>query len=397
MGPAYRLAARVVHRWPFPPGTLAASLAGRRAAPPRWHAWAAARGPDPLVWAHAASLGETQAVLPVVARLRARVPGLAVILTHTSPSVTGHPLLRAFDRADYLPLDEPAPIAALLDALRPSLLLFSRGDLWPETVTRAAARGVPVAVAGATVRPRSARLRTPAIRLLRPVHRAVTWLGAASGEDAARWRRLGVPADRVAVTGDPRHDQVIERLPDLGPARRWQAAGSGALTLVAGSVEPDDDALLAQAARLAGGAWRWLVIPHSPMEGRARSLAAAFRRRRLSVARWDGASNVEPAAVTILSRPGILADLYWAADVAYVGGGWKTGALHAVCEAAVTGVPVVAGPRLGAVRDGALLEAGGGGSAGSTSGPGRLSGGGTRGSRPARHWSRGPPSVPPPP
>jgi 3-deoxy-D-manno-octulosonic-acid transferase len=169
MGPAYRAAARVLHRLPYPRGTLATSLAGRRAAAARWRAWAAgARGDDPLIWAHAASVGESLALQSVVARLRARERHLRVVLTHTSPSVTVHPAFRDFDRTDYLPLDEPGPVAAVLDALRPALLLFSRGDLWPELVAGAAARRIPVAVAGGMVRPRSGRLRAPALWALRP-------------------------------------------------------------------------------------------------------------------------------------------------------------------------------------------------------------------------------------
>jgi 3-deoxy-D-manno-octulosonic-acid transferase len=362
MGSAYRTAARVLHRLPYPPGTLATSLAGRRAAAARWHAWAAgARGDGPLIWAHAASVGEGLALQSVVARLRARARHLRVVLTHTSPSVVAHPPFHEFDRTDYLPLDEPRPLAEVLDALRPALLLFSRGDLWPELVAGAAARRIPVAVAGGMVRPRSGRLRAPALWALRPMHRVVAWVGAAGDGDAERWRRLGVPADRVTVTGDPRHDQVAERIPDLRPAARWRSGPRGAaLTLVAGGVEPADDVVLADAARRAGDAWHWLVVPHDPNPRRVERVEAAFRRRGVTVAPWDAESALPAAHVTVVARRGLLADLYWAADAAWVGGGFRDGGLHAACEAAVVGLPIAAGPLLSTVRDGALLEQAGG-------------------------------------
>jgi 3-deoxy-D-manno-octulosonic-acid transferase len=362
MGPAYRAAARVLHRLPYPRGTLAASLAGRRAALARWRAWAAdARGDGPLIWAHAASVGESLVLQPVVARLRAGSRHLRVVLTHTSPSVAAHTPLRDFARTDYLPLDEPGPMAAVLDALRPALLLFSRGDLWPELVAGAAARGIPVAVAGGMVGPRSARLRVPAVWALRPMHRLVGWVGAASDGDADRWRRLGVPPDRVTVTGDPRHDQVADRLPDLRLAARWRSGPRGAaLTMVAGSIEAADDGLLAEAARRAGAAWRWLVVPHDPGPRRVEQVEAAFRRRGVAAARWDAESPPPAAEVAVVARQGLLADLYWAADAAYVGGGFRPGGLHAVCEPAVVALPIAAGPFLSTVRDGALLERAGG-------------------------------------
>ena len=362
MGPAYRAAARVLHRLPYPPGTLATSLAGRRTAAARWRAWAAgARGDGPLIWAHAASVGESVALQSVVARLRARARHLRVVLTHTSPSVAAHPPFHDFDQTDYLPLDEPGPVAEVLDALRPALLLFSRGDLWPELVAGAADRGIPVAVAGGMVRPRSGRLRAPAVWALRSMHRVISWVGAAGDGDAERWRWLGVPADRVTVTGDPRHDQVVERIPDLRPAARWRSGMRGAArTLVAGSVEPADDAVLADAAHRAGDAWHWLVVPHEPDARRVRRVEAAFRRRGVTVAPWDAESAPPAAYVTVLARRGLLADLYWAGDAAWLGGGFRDGGLHAVCEAAVVGLPIAAGPLLSTVRDGALLERAGG-------------------------------------
>jgi 3-deoxy-D-manno-octulosonic-acid transferase len=353
----YRAAARLLHRLPYPAGTLARSLAGRRGAGERWRGWAAGRGSGTLLWAHAASVGESLALVPVVERLRVRLRDVRVILTHTSPSVADHGPGRAFHRIDYLPLDEPRPMTDALDALRPALLLFSRSDLWPELVTRAAGRGIPVAVSGGIVRARSGRLRGPAAWALRSMHRRVAWVGAVSGEDATRWRRLGVPADRVVVTGDPRHDQVAERVPDLRPAALWAGGRPGGwLTLVAGSIEPDDDAVLAEAARLAGSAWRWLVVPHATGHDRLAQVESAFRNRGVSVARWDGTSAAPAGGVTLFTRQGLLADLYYAADAAWLGGGFRDGSLHAACEAAVVGVPIVAGPRLSTARDGALLE-----------------------------------------
>ncbi len=140
-----------------------------------------------------------------------RCPACRSTLTHTSPSVTDEERLAGADHADYLPLDEPRPIARTLDALRPDLLLLSRGDLWPELVRQVQARGVPVAVTGGIVRSRSGRLRWPARAVLRPACRRLAYVGAVTDGDAERWRRLGVLEDRVEVTGDPRHDQLIER------------------------------------------------------------------------------------------------------------------------------------------------------------------------------------------
>lgn len=311
---------------------------------------------------HAASVGEGQAAVPVIVRLRAARPDLRIVLTYSSPSMARWPHPWPVDRADYLPLDEPGPVAAVLDALRPDLLCFSRGDLWPELLQGADARAVPVAVIGAVVRPGSTRLRPVARRALRGVHRVPVHVGAASDYDAARWMRLGVPADRVTVTGDPRHDWVLERAVDLGPARAVAAWAGGAPVLIAGSLESDDIAPVVRGIALARAAirdLRVLAVPHDPRL--ATRLRGAAPETGLEFRDWAGPPDVPApdAHGLVVSGVGRLADLYLAAAVAYVGGGFRPGRLHAVVEPAAFGVPLAAGPDVDADRDGRSLVAAG--------------------------------------
>jgi 3-deoxy-D-manno-octulosonic-acid transferase len=214
----------------------------------------------------------------------------------------------------------------------------------------AAARGLPIAVAGATVRAGSARLRTPARLALRDAYRHVTWLGAATSADAERWSRLGVPAEDITVTGDPRHDCILERIADLGPAGAVRAWAGGAPVFVAGSVEPDDDRVLAFAlARLASTTpeLRTVIVPHAAVETRIARIHRELADHGLAAGRWRGPTNgpLPVAPVVIAATRGVLADLYLGADIAYVGGGFRRGRLHAVAEPAAVGVPLIIGPR----------------------------------------------------
>jgi 3-deoxy-D-manno-octulosonic-acid transferase len=268
-----------------------------------------------------------------------------------------------FAHRDFLPLDEPTPMAAMLEALGPACVVFSRGDLWPELVAQTAARGIPIAVLGGTVRPASARLRWPARAALADMHRNVTWLGAATLGDAERWRRLGVAADRIAVTGDPRHDAILERVPSLEPSRLVRAWAGQAPVLVAGSIEPSDDTVLAEAlGPLARSVpeLRSVIVPHDTGTDRITRLRAALDSQGIAAGTWTGPPERLPdGRVTIVEAFGLLADLYLAAAVAYVGGGFARRRLHATIEPAAWGVPVVVGPRWRDAADaGALLATG---------------------------------------
>ena len=66
-----------------------------------------------------------------------------------------------------------------------------------------------------------------------------------------------------------------------------------------------------------------------------------------------------PAPLILVDRVGVLATLYGAGTMAYVGGGFGRAGLHSVLEPAAWGLPVAFGPRWRESRDAALLlEAG---------------------------------------
>ena len=362
----YRLASRLTHRLPLGRGKLAHSVRGRQSAVRRWLAWAGEHRLDgPLVWVHAASVGEALAVQPVVERLRRARPDVRLVRSYSSPSAAERPAPFEAEHHDYAPLDEPAAVALVLDAARPSMMLFSRGDLWPELVLAAGARGTPVAVAGAIVRPHSPRLSPLLHPLYAEVHAAVSWLGAASEQDSARWRRLGVPEERVSVTGDPRHDQVLERVPQLeslGALSEWSTRGEA---LVAGSAEPEDMPLLLEAAARVLDARedaRLLIVPHSPTDKVVSNLVSRARRMGLTPSVWHGAPDVVPpeARIVVVAASGLLVDLYALGAAAYVGGGFRRGRLHAVAEPAAYALPVTFGPLWQASGDAATaIQAGG--------------------------------------
>lgn len=363
----YRAAARALHRAPLPAGRLQGAIEGRREAADRWVAWARLSRTDvPLIWVHAASVGEAQTAEPVVARLRQRVGDVQIILTCSSPSAArwSHPFA---DRSDFVPLDESDPIGRALDALRPSVLVFSRGDLWPVLVDQAYQRRIPIAVIGAGIRARSARLLRPLRSLYGPLHMAVSWLGAVTEADAHHWLRLGVPQQAIQVTGDPRHDRVLERTPAFDALTTMVAWAEDRRVLLAGSTDRfDHEMLIDSAARVLprheGAAL--VIVPHEPCDAATRKITARAGHLGIACSSWDGdGDDLLGAPVIIVTAKGYLADLYALADIAYVGGGFRRNGLHSVIEPAAYATPVIVGPNWLDAADAPALVAGGGATA----------------------------------
>ncbi len=388
----YRLAWRAARPLAAPlartRGKLGGALRGRLGAVRALAGWAG-RSRDvarPLVWFHAASVGEGRQAEAVLLRLRSARPSWQLAYTFSSPSAERWAHSLPVDVAGYVPFDTVGDTRAALEAVRPTAIVFSATDVWPELVRQASARNVGLGVVSATLAPTSSRLGSAARGLLSGAYGALDRVGAIDAADAAALGRLGVESARIVITGDTRHDAAHARIAALAPDAPLLATlrGDGPdprPIVVAGSTWPSDERVLMPAlmgAHRSGARFRLVVAPHEPTVDHLQALEAKIRycmppemrlvRLSTLLAPGDGqplatgsvASGHGAWDVVIVDRVGVLAELYAAAAVAFVGGGFHGKGLHSVIEPAAAGVPVLFGPGWRGSRDARLLlDAGG--------------------------------------
>ena len=378
---AARLAARLARG----DGKLARGMRGRLASVATLRGWASTHRDTsrPLIWFHAASVGEGRQAEVVLRRLRTAHPDWQIAWTHSSASAERLAASLPADIACYVPPDTPGEAGAALDALRPSALVFSATDLWPELARQAASRRVRLGLISATLAPTSSRRRPLARALLRDAYAALDAVGAIDEADARGLAALGVRADRIAVTGDTRHDAAVARVRAIDRAapalRALHSAAARAPLLVAGSTWPaDEQVLLPAIARVRERRPVGVVIaPHEPTEAALEALerrlpgvrgqGSGVRVVRLSTLEADESGRSDsrlPAPdwdFCLVDRTGILADLYAEARIAFVGGGFHGAGLHSVIEPAALALPALFGPRWHSSRDARLLLDQGGG------------------------------------
>ena len=349
---------------------LRAGLNGRRSAREHLVDWARTqRNRDvPLVWVHAPSVGESLMAQAIIEELRAAVANVQIAFTYFSPSATRVAERVGGDVFGFIPWDTRRDAVDVLDALQPSAIAFVRTEIWPALVREATSRKIPTVLVNAVLSPGSSRLKGTSRWLLSDAYGRLSAVGAVAQDHADRFRKLGVPARRVRVTGDARFDQVATRVARLDREQPLlqRLRDPSLMTLVAGSTWPADEAELLPALANArkGRPMRIIIAPHEPDVAHLRGLeqrlnAHGMKYARLSAVEADAETRLPE--VIIVDRLGVLADLYAIANVAYVGGGFHDAGLHSVVEPAALGVPVVFGPRHGNAREADELAGKGGG------------------------------------
>lgn len=362
-GALTRLAVRAA---PERKSKLFRAMSARRGLVGRYTEWAAASRDEsrPLLWIHAPSVGEGLQALPVIQRFRASHPRAQMVYTFFSPSAERFALTLNADFYDYLPFDTEADAAAVIDAVRPTAIVFSKLDVWPLLVEHAVKRGVKLGLLSATVPESSHRRSAFALFALRDAYASLDIVGAISPSDAERLLAMGVKSDRMSVTGDTRYDQVWARAtaPSAERDAIMRKYNDDRATLVAGSTWPSDEQRLfpawLQLIKQVNGA-RLIIAPHELSKKHLEGIERWARESALSLSRTSEAS-VRATDVLLVDQYGILGDLYAIADAAYVGGGFQDAGLHSLLEPAAFGAPVLIGPRNIDNRDARLLVAGGG-------------------------------------
>ncbi len=302
-------------------------------------------GPD-VVWIHAVSVGEVHAAKGLIAHLGRMRPGVTVVLSTTT--ATGQALAQKAGAAAcfYCPVDLPWALAPYLDVLRPRAVVLIETEIWPNLLNASTRRGVPVALVNARL---SAASHRGYRRLGRPWRRIVGQLAvvcARTEREAARFRDLGIEADRVFTTGNLKADALVLTSPVQVRQELAEQLGlnGNSPLLAAGCTIPGEEELVLEAfraARAASPTARLLIAPRHPErfdQVAAMIAAAGLKCRRRS------SGGPPDADVLLLDSIGELPAAYGLASASFVGGSLVPGGGHNLLEPAIYGQPVIFGP-----------------------------------------------------
>ncbi len=311
---------------------------------------------------HCASMGEFEHIKPLLIELKNRVATCKIVVMFFSPS--GYENVKSAPGVDlfiYTPFDWWFPVHRLFRELRPRALLIAKHDVWPNQIWAARRLGIPRFLINATLYKSSRRLRPLTRWFLRPFYHQFTRILTISGQDKENYQKLA-DASRIDIVGDTKFDQVVFRSVEsqkkvVLPAEILRSKQ----VFVAGSTWPEDEAYLIPALKKLVCSYPKLltiICPHEPTAEHLQQLTTKLAPLQSCLYSELDAYQGQP--IIIIDKIGLLANLYSAAHVAYVGGSFKQN-IHNVLEPAVYGIPVLFGPVNENSYEAQLLKQEGGG------------------------------------
>lgn len=318
------------------------------------------RPQGPVVWVHAASVGETNAVAPLIDRILGF--GIHVVLT-TGTVTSAQVADRRFGNRvihQYVPLDLKPAVSNFLDHWQPDLAIIAESELWPMTILELGARRVPQVLVNGRLSDRSFKSWKKRAFLAEALFENLAHVIAQSDVDGERFAMLG--ARPVTVSGNlkvdtdpPRADEkALMRLKaQIGQRKTWAAVSTheGEEKLAAeihGLLRPRHPDLLT------------IIVPRHPE--RADALFEQFIAAGLNVARRSLGDPVRPDTDILLGDTIGEMGLYLRlTEIAFVGRSLTAEGGQNPLEPAMLNTAVLAGTNVQNFREAyqRLIDAGG--------------------------------------
>ncbi len=309
------------------------------------------KGERTLVWIHAVSLGETKAITPLVKSLRRELGNPIIVFSTTTE--TGHvEACRTVD-ADhhvYLPLDFGWVIRPIIRRTAPNLVVLCESDFWYNFLSASKECGAKIALVNGKVSSRSFKrfLKFPFVA--ESLFSPIDLFCVQSQLYGKRFESLGVPEEKIKVTGNIKLDGDYPKLSDQ-ELQAWRMElgilPSDPVVVIGSTHNPEESLLMVEMEKV----WaefpnlKVIFVPRHPE--RFNEVAALLQKGKMGVRRLSQKGDQQGESVILVDAMGQLRKCYQLADVAIVAGSYteKVGG-HNILEPCWYGVPVIFGPHM---------------------------------------------------
>ncbi|WP_420208322.1 3-deoxy-D-manno-octulosonic acid transferase [Candidatus Electronema sp. JC] len=319
----------------------------------------------PLIWIHAASVGEVQAARALTAALRTNLLNCQFFLTTMTRQGREAVRLRLPPdvRCGLAPLDTLQAVRRALRTVRPDAYVCLETELWPTMLRETSRAGIPLLLLNGRLSERSFRRYRRLPGFMADLLKNFKAVGVIGEQDGTRFRELG--AEQVQVCGNLKYDLPAADTGMMRDKYRLLLKADGKKVFICGSTRTGEEELLLPVYRRlreeTAEGLLWIIAPrHLKRLDEIRRLLneAGLEYELFSRCAAEGRT----ADIVLVDSLGELADLYAAADVSFCGGSLVNKGGHNIMEPVRWRRPVCFGPFMQDFADAAemVLAAGAG-------------------------------------
>ena len=297
----------------------------------------------PVIWFHAASLGEYEQGVPVMEVIQQYFSEHQLIITFFSPSGYEIKKYNAFTKATtYLPLDTPSNARKFVDLVQPEMAFFIKYEFWPNFLNALQKQKCRTFLLSGVFREQQPFFKWYG-KWMKDSLKTFEYFFLQDTTSSQTLTQLGF--SNHVVSGDTRFDRVARQIEMDNTLDFLDAFTQDSLCVVCGSTWSEDDEVIISFINNHQGGAKFIIAPH---EIRADKIAGLKQRLEVNTVLYSERENtsLKDCNVLILDAIGLLARAYSYGHVAYVGGAMGGTGLHNILEPATFGVPIITGNHL---------------------------------------------------
>ncbi|NQY04867.1 MAG: 3-deoxy-D-manno-octulosonic acid transferase [Flavobacteriaceae bacterium] len=308
-----------------------------------------------VIWVHCASLGEFEQGRPIIERLYQDSNNF-IVLSFFSPS--GYEIRKNYDKAHhitYLPLDTNSNAKCFIKTLQPDLAIFVKYEFWPNYLRQLRRNNIRTLLVSGIFREKHSFFKNYGGWMRKSLD---TFEHFFVQDQKSKALLGGINKTNVTISGDTRFDRVYEILQQNNTLEFIESFKQHSDCIVYGSTWKEDHEVISDFINSSQDI-KHIIAPHHIDEHAVKDITDRIPNKRIALFSEKDSLNLEEYDVFIINTIGILTKIYSYADVAYVGGGFKTG-LHNTLEPATFGAPILIGPHYSKFNEAIeLVELGG--------------------------------------
>lgn len=292
------------------------------------------------IWFHAASLGEFEQARPIIEEVKNNYKNYKILVTFFSPS--GYEIRKNYNLADvicYLPLDSKSNAKKFVEIVNPKMAIFVKYEFWPNFLKELKNKNSTTILISGILREKQVFFKWYG----QFMRNALNSFDHFFVQDKNSKKLLeSINFKNVTIAGDTRFDRVSRILTQDNSIDFIDEFKENKYTIVAGSSWIQDEELIVDYINNhASKEEKFIIAPHNIKTDAILELQNSIEKATILYSKKEN-KDLTNYQVFIIDTIGILTKIYAAADIAYVGGGLKTG-LHNILEPATFGIPVVIG------------------------------------------------------